>query len=130
MSQPKTQLDTFRSWAGHSSDISYYLNTHHIDFHVWAAGAFALPVTVRAVAATGVAESREMPSEDTITLVVEWRNTSSGNLGTGLYTSSWIAPKSDVHSQQRFFYMGHTGEVDVDQAHRGYTVATDDNGFG
>jgi D-galacturonate reductase len=37
-----------------------------------------------------------------------------------LYTSSWIAPKADVHSQQRFFYMGHTGEVTVDQAHRWY----------
>lgn len=31
---------------------------------------------------------------------------SDGSLGTGVYTSSWIAPKSDVHSQQRFFYMG------------------------
>ena len=26
MSQPKHQLDTFRAWAGRSSDISYYLN--------------------------------------------------------------------------------------------------------
>ena len=23
-----------------------------------------------------------------------------------MYTSSWIAPRSDVHSQQRFFFMG------------------------
>ena len=27
-------LDTFKAWAGKSSDISYYLNSHHIDFHV------------------------------------------------------------------------------------------------
>lgn len=33
MSQPKIQLQTFRAWAGLSSDISYYLNSHHIDFH-------------------------------------------------------------------------------------------------
>lgn len=33
MSQPKIQLQTFRAWAGISSDISYYLNSHHIDFH-------------------------------------------------------------------------------------------------
>ena len=46
-----------------------------------------------------------------------------------LYTSSWAAPKADVHSQQRFFYMGHAGEVKVDQAHRGYTQATDASGF-
>ena len=36
MSQPKRQLETFRSWAGKSSDISYYLNSHHIDFCAWA----------------------------------------------------------------------------------------------
>ena len=35
MSQPKHQLDTFRAWAGKSSDISYYLNSHHVDFHEW-----------------------------------------------------------------------------------------------
>jgi len=34
-----------------------------------------------------------------------------------------------VHSQQRFFYMGHDGEVQVDQAHRGYTLATDSAGY-
>lgn len=36
MSQPKKQLITFKSWAGKASDISYYLNSHHVDFHVWA----------------------------------------------------------------------------------------------
>lgn len=33
MSQPKKQLHTFKSWIGKSSDISYYLNSHHVDFH-------------------------------------------------------------------------------------------------
>jgi D-galacturonate reductase len=129
MSQPKAQLDTFRAWAGKSSDISYYLNAHHVDFNVWAVNSFARPVAVRASAATGVAGSRGVLTEDTITLTVDWINFASGNKATGLYTSSWIAPRSDVHSQQRFFYMGHQGEVTVDQAHRGYTVATDANGF-
>jgi D-galacturonate reductase len=36
MSQPKYQLHTFKSWAGRSSDISYYLNAHHVDFLLWA----------------------------------------------------------------------------------------------
>jgi D-galacturonate reductase len=36
MSQPKKQLITFKSWAGKASDISYYLNSHHVDFHVWS----------------------------------------------------------------------------------------------
>ena len=129
MSQPKTQLETFRAWAGKSSDISYYLNAHHIDFHAWAAGGFARPETVRASAADGYARSHGLPTEDAITLTVDWRNLTSGNRGTAVYTASWIAPASDVHSQQRFFYMGHGGEVTVDQAHRGYTLATDAAGY-
>jgi len=36
MSQPKKQLTTFKAWAGKASDISYYLNSHHVDFHVWS----------------------------------------------------------------------------------------------
>jgi D-galacturonate reductase len=130
MSQPKTQLDTFASWAGISSDISYYLNAHHIDLLCWAVQDFAEPVSVVATASTGVADKklgREV--EDTITLTVQWKNLQSGALGTSVHTASWIAPPSDVHSQQRFFYMGHNGEVTIDQAHRGYGISTDENGY-
>lgn len=138
MSQPKHQLDTFRAWAGKSSDISYYLNSHHIDFHEWAVGDTSRPTKVTAVASTGLALSMfDIDCEDTITLTVQWENvekTASGEvkatgLGTAVYTSSWIAPKSDVHSQQRFFYMGQKGEVNVDQAHRGYNMSADGQGY-
>ena len=131
MSQPKKQLHTFRHWAGKSSDISYYLNSHHIDFHAWAIRGDALPVTVVGTASTGIAHNApyDVDTEDTITLTVQWKNLISGSLGTAVYTSSWIAPKSDVHSQQRFFYMGHLGEITIDQAHRGYSVATDADGY-
>jgi D-galacturonate reductase len=129
MSQPKSQLDTFRSWAGKSSDISYYLNAHHIDFHLWSVGRFARPVAVYASAATGVAREQGIETEDAITLAVEWENRAGGNRATAVYAASWIAPKSDVHSQQRFFYLGHKGEVHVDQAHRGYTLASDEAGY-
>lgn len=129
MSQPKSQLDTFRAWAGKSSDISYYLNSHHIDFHVWACSHFAKPICVRGLASTGVAHALGIQTEDTITLTVDWENLVSKNRGVAIYTASWIAPKSDVHSQQRFFYMGHMGEIQVDQAHRGYSISTDSSGF-
>ena len=129
MSQPKHQLDTFKAWAGKSSDISYYLNSHHVDFLEWAIADRARPVRVTAHAADGVAKSKGMPTEDTITLTVTFRNMDSGNTGIGVFTSSWIAPRSDVHSQQRFFYMGHEGEVRIDQAHRGYSTATDATGY-
>ena len=52
------------------------------------------------------------------------------SLGCAIYTSSWVAPKSDVHSQQRFFYMGNSGEMIIDQAHRGCTIASDTGGNG
>ena len=129
MSQPKTQLDSFRSWAGKSSDISYYLNAHHIDFNVWALTGNARPKFVTAYSSGGVAKKKGLNTEDTVTLVTQWENMQSGSAATAIYTASWIAPKSDVHSQQRFHYMGHNGEVQVDQAHRGYSLATDEDGF-
>ncbi|MDH7570559.1 MAG: Gfo/Idh/MocA family oxidoreductase, partial [Armatimonadota bacterium] len=130
MSQPKRQLETFRAWAGRSSDISYYLNTHHVDFLVWALAGRARPLWVRAAASTGVAAQRlAINTEDVITLTVQWENLSDGTLGTAVHTATWIAPPSDVHSQQRFFYLGHEGEIHVDQAHRGYSVATDAQGY-
>jgi D-galacturonate reductase len=129
MSQPKYQLHTFRSWAGKSSDISYYLNAHHIDFNVWSVGHAARPLSVTALGSTGVARSLGIDAEDTITLGVQWENIVSGSLASAFYTASWIAPKSDVHSQQRFYYLGQKGEVQIDQAHRGYSLATDTGGF-
>mmetsp|Transcript_4220 Transcript_4220/g.6727 ORF Transcript_4220/g.6727 Transcript_4220/m.6727 type:complete len:477 (-) Transcript_4220:167-1597(-) len=143
MSQPKHQLETFKSWAGKSSDISYYLNSHHIDFHEWVVGNTSRPTKVTAIGSYGVAKSlHDMDCEDTITLAVQWENIEIANTaatkevkvtvtgtGTAIYTSSWIAPRSDVHSQQRFFYMGQKGEVNVDQAHRGYNMSADGTGY-
>ena len=129
MSQPKHQLDTFKAWAGKSSDISYYLNSHHVDWSEWTLHGIARPIRVTATASTGIAHARGMPAEDSITLTVQWQNLQTRKLGCAVYTSSWVAPKSDVHSQQRFFYMGTGGEINVDQAHRGCTVATDAAGF-
>lgn len=85
-----------------------------------------------AMKSTGVATSPpyNLPSqtEDTITLMVQWEHLRSKNLGIATYTASWTAPKSDVHSQQRFSCMCHKGEVLIDQAHRGYVENTDEKG--
>lgn len=139
MSQPKQQLITFKSWAGKSSDISYYLNSHHVDFHCWTMQGRGRPVSVTAHAASGincrnitwferntlififltkcagvaVKEPISIDTEDTITLSVQWINNESFNTGTAIYTASWISPKSDVHSQQRFHYMGHKGRLEI-----------------
>jgi hypothetical protein len=42
-----------RSWAGKSSDINFYLNSHHIDVHNWMVSHMAHPTRVTALAATG-----------------------------------------------------------------------------
>lgn len=129
MSQPKHQLETFGAWAGKSSDISYYLNSHHVDLTEWTLHGRARPERVTATASTGVASSKGIETEDSITLTVQWKNVPDGTMGCAVYTSSWVAPRSDVHSQQRFFYMGSKGEINVDQAHRGCTLAQDGQPF-
>lgn len=129
MSQPKFQLQTFKAWAGRSSDISYYLNSHHIDIHEWAMHGKAVVRRVNAMGSNGVcAREIGVDAEDTITVCAEWENLESKNRGIANYTSSWATPKTDVHSEQRFFYMGHEGQATIDQCHRGFFLATDKEG--
>ncbi len=93
----------FQSWAGVGSDISYYLNSHHIDLHVWTMQGLARCVGVTATASKGVVAEDLLgrPCEDTITVVAEWENMADLSRGHAVYTASWTAAKSDVHSQQR-----------------------------
>ncbi|KAE8355206.1 hypothetical protein BDV28DRAFT_56006 [Aspergillus coremiiformis] len=132
MSQPKSQLETFKAWAGKDSDISYYLNSHHIDINESMAPEYA-PVKVTASASKGTAVDLgcAAETEDTITLLVEWRKKSDpSRVATGVYTASWTAPqKAGVHSNQYFHYMGSKGEVRIDQAKRGYDVTEDEQGL-
>ncbi|KAG8918223.1 hypothetical protein FRC01_001991 [Tulasnella sp. 417] len=133
MSQPKSQLGTFRAWAGKDSDISYYLSSHHIDIHSWYIEGKSIP-TLIASAATSIATSEPYncveETEDTITLMVDWQSIANPkHKGTAVYTSSWTAPlKAGIYSAQYFHYMGQTGEIRIDQAYRGYYVTEDASG--
>jgi hypothetical protein len=40
-----------------------------------------------------------------------------------------VLPQGECHTRQHFHYMGQTGEVHADQAHRGYDTATDESGY-
>jgi len=109
MSQPKSQLQTFRAWAGRDSDISYYLNSHHVDICDVLVGQNGWrPKKVTASGSKGTAEELGCVegTEDTITLMVEWINElpgKEGKVATGVYTASWTAPqKAGVHSNQYF----------------------------
>ncbi|KAF9786019.1 D-galacturonic acid reductase [Thelephora terrestris] len=134
MSQPKSQLETFRAWAGRDSDISYYLSSHHIDICCWFLQGKAVPTRVVASAATGIATGEPYncvpQTEDTITLLVDWQSlTSPTHRGTAVYTASWTAPQnSGVHTAQHFYYMAEKGEINVNQAHRGYDLTVDETG--
>ncbi|KAF7506506.1 hypothetical protein GJ744_011652 [Endocarpon pusillum] len=104
MSQPKSQLETFKAWAGRESDISHYLNSHHVDVCVSMVDGW-VPRVVRASASEGIAEGLGCMkgTEDTITLMVEWQR--EGKRATGIYTASWTAPRfAGVHSNQSFHW--------------------------
>ncbi|THW66166.1 NAD(P)-binding protein, partial [Aureobasidium pullulans] len=132
MSQPKSQLETFKAWAGKESDISYYLNSHHIDVNESMVPDYK-PIKVTGSASKGIATDLGCveETEDTITLVVDWeKKDGSGRRATGVYTASWTAPqKAGVHSNQYFHYMASKGEVRVNQAKRGYDVTEDESGL-
>ncbi|GAP84177.1 putative d-galacturonic acid reductase [Rosellinia necatrix] len=133
MSQPKSQLETFKAWAGIDSDISYYLNSHHIDIcDSMVSQQGFVPVKVSASAAKGIATGLGCvdATEDTITVLVTWQKKEDpSKVATGVYTASWTAPqKAGVHSNQYFHYMAASGEVRINQAKRGYDVADDTAG--
>ncbi|TKA77009.1 hypothetical protein B0A55_01962 [Friedmanniomyces simplex] len=132
MSQPKSQLETFKAWAGKDSDISYYLNSHHIDVNESMVPEYR-PTKVTGSASKGIATDLGCvpETEDTITLLVDWeKKDGSGRRATGVYTASWTAPqKAGVHSNQYFHYMASKGEVRVNQAKRGYDVTEDEAGL-
>jgi D-galacturonate reductase len=130
MSQPKSQLETFKAWAGIDSDISYYLNSHHVDICDSMVSQLGyVPVKVSASASKGVATSLgcHESTEDTITLLVHWeKKDDPSKQATGVYTASWTAPqKAGVHSNQYFHYLARDGEININQAKRGYEVSED-----
>jgi len=136
MSQPKSQLETFKAWAGRDSDISYYLNSHHVDVCDSMVGRDWMPVRVTASASAGIATDLGCVAgtEDTITLLVDFRRRDApddaARRATGVFTASWTAPqKAGVHSNQYFHYVASRGEVRVNQAKRGYDVTQDDSGL-
>ena len=108
MSQPKSQLETFKAWAGRDSDISYYLNSHHIDINVSMVPDYD-PVRVTASGSKGTAVDLGCvpETEDTISLLVQWqRRDDWSKIATAVYTASWTAPKkAGVHSNQYFHCM-------------------------
>ena len=105
MSQPKSQLETFKAWAGKDSDISYYLNSHHVDICESMVPDYR-PLRVTASGSRGVAEELGcvQGTEDTITLLVVWQKRNEPTkTATGVYTASWTAPqRAGVHSNQYF----------------------------
>lgn len=131
MSQPKSQLETFKAWAGTESDISYYLNSHHVDVCESMVPDYK-PVRVTASGSAGTAEDLGCVAgtEDSISLLVEWVGREEpGMRATGVYTASWTAPlKAGVHSNQYFHYLASKGEIHIDQGKRGYDVAEDAQG--
>lgn len=115
MSQPKSQLETFKAWAGKESDISYYLNSHHVDICESMVPNYK-PVKVTASGSKGIAEDLgcKLGTEDTISLLVEWEKRGDpATKATAVYTASWTAPqRAGVHSNQ-YFHCTFTSRHDI-----------------
>lgn len=127
MSQPDCQAKHYHRVNSKATDVSLYLNSHHIDYHCWLMGSKAIPIRVTAHASTGIlANSYGIQTPDTITVVVQWQNTMNSVIGCASYTASWIAQTSDAFTQQRWFYLGSNGEASADQARRGYNIVVDE----
>lgn len=79
MSQPKHQLNTFKAWAGLGSDISYYLNSHHVDLHCWMMQGKSRCTCVKASGSLGIATQilEREGCEDTITIMADWEKIQS-----------------------------------------------------
>ena len=130
MSQPKYQLQTFRSWAGQVE--RYQLLSQRPSHRFQRVERVAhRPAVVGHGPGLDAALQRPRASMPRIRSrsARNGKTSKTGSLASAFYTASWIAPKSDVHSQQRFYYLGQKGEVQIDQAHRGYSLATDAGGF-
>lgn len=131
MSQPKSQLDTFKAWAGKDTDISYYLNSHHIDINATLTPDW-IPTQVTASGSRGTATDLGCVegTEDTITLLADWQKIADpARKATAVYTASWTAPeKAGVHSNQYFHYLASGGEIRANQAKRGYDVTQESVG--
>ncbi len=131
MSQPKNQLETFKAWAGRDSDISYYLNSHHIDICLWMVQNRAIPLRVTASASQGIAASKGCvpETEDTITLLVDFAILDdSGEVQQGKKATASSPPPgppqgAGVHSEQFFHYVASHGETRINQARRGYSLS-------
>ena len=105
MSQPRSQLETFKAWAGKESDISYYLNSHHIDVCESMIPGYK-PIKVTASGSRGMAEDPACVNgiEDTISLLVKWQERGEFHRkATAVYIASQTAPQyAGVHSNQYF----------------------------
>ncbi|KDN52946.1 NAD(P)-binding protein [Tilletiaria anomala UBC 951] len=138
MSQPKTQLETFKAWAGRDSDISYYLSSHHVDILDWYIQERAVPTRVMANGALGIANAEPFncppETEDNITLLVDYaildaktQQPLAHRRATGVFTASWAAPTgAGVHSEQHFHYVGTKGELKLNQSRRGYSCVREE----
>lgn len=85
-------METFKAWAGVDSDISYYLNSHHIDINESMVPGYQ-PVRVMASGARGIATDLQCApgTEDTITLLVDWaKKSDDSKRATGVYTAGWV----------------------------------------
>ncbi|KXN89867.1 hypothetical protein AN958_04871 [Leucoagaricus sp. SymC.cos] len=118
MSQPKSQLETFRAWAGKDSDISVYFSCcwPSTQFHLNRAGR-KIPTGTRLRKSQNCTIRHDAPTH------LPSDTPKAGQQGKAWYNPFyWTAPlKAGIHTGQHWYYM-------AEKASPGYDVTVDDTG--
>lgn len=137
MSQPKRQVTGAFSQHLHSTDINFYLNSHHVDFHCLVMKRLGyVPISVSAVGSNGILNKNDFiksnhPSiHDSITLLVTFKRKKNSGLieetCAAVYSAAWSSPDaSPVYSAQEWHALANGVEIRVNQGRRGYEIAND-----
>ena len=110
--------ETMLSWAARSSP-AWFLMPHTVDLVMHLAGR--TPVSVTAVASSGVLRARGIDTIDVVHALLTFDDGTTASL-----TSAWTLPEGDdAIVDFRFQVIGTEGAIDADPIHQGLNLVTD-----
>ena len=121
-------LDVFREWSA-KSNIFQYLGVHYVDLVYYLTGA--RPERAMAIGTSGVLETLDVPTYDSVHAVIQWRGGAGGNEPfITVMNIGWIDPRcTSALSDQKFSLVGSAGRLELDQKNRGIELIKDGLGI-
>jgi len=120
-------LDVFRAWS-HRTNIFQYLGVHYVDLIYFLTGF--RPVRASAVGSRGVLEANGVDTFDSVHATIVWEDAAKQGEFVSQLAIGWIDPNStSALSDQRYFLVGSSGRVDLDQTDRGIHLVSGPSGM-